>query len=106
VSLRELIYAVADDLEGVGPLEETLKWGEISYLNPAGTTLRIGTPKGNAEQVAIFVHCGTKVVHTLKERGCDTLRFDGNRCIRLPDGNLDQPDVVRAIEEILTYKLN
>ena len=30
--LRELIFATAAATEGVGELEETLKWGEPAYL--------------------------------------------------------------------------
>ena len=32
--LRELIFDTAAATEGVGKLEETLKWGEPSYLTP------------------------------------------------------------------------
>ena len=42
--LRELIYEVADQTEGVGELEETLKWSEPAYLTKrpkSGTTVRI-----------------------------------------------------------------
>lgn len=30
--LRDLIFEVAEATEGVGSLEETLKWGEPAYL--------------------------------------------------------------------------
>lgn len=42
--LRRLIYETAASLEEVGELEETLKWGEPSYLTPkskSGSTIRI-----------------------------------------------------------------
>ena len=32
MALRELIFDVAAGTEGVGPLRETLKWGQPSYL--------------------------------------------------------------------------
>ncbi|MBU2454123.1 MAG: DUF1801 domain-containing protein, partial [Proteobacteria bacterium] len=32
--LRKLILETADVIEGVGEIEETLKWGEPSYLTP------------------------------------------------------------------------
>ena len=30
---RDLIFATAASMEGVGPLKETLKWGEPAYLS-------------------------------------------------------------------------
>ncbi len=43
--LRLLILETASTIEGVGELEETLKWGEPSYLTPktkSGSTIRLG----------------------------------------------------------------
>ena len=42
--LRQLIFEAAAGLEGVGPLDETLKWGQPSYLtsqSKSGTTIRV-----------------------------------------------------------------
>ena len=44
--LRALILATAAKTPGVGPLTETLKWGEPAYLTNAtksGTTIRLET---------------------------------------------------------------
>ncbi|MEZ4515641.1 MAG: DUF1801 domain-containing protein [Chloroflexota bacterium] len=107
LSLRELVYTTAAETEGVGPLEETLKWGQISYLNPAGTTLRIGTVKGSPDQIAIYVHCQTSIVETLRELYTGVLEFEGNRCIILPlDDVLPIDEVRHCIQIILTYRLN
>ena len=46
--LRSLIFDVASKTEGVGELEETLKWGQPSYLTKttkAGSTIRLGREK-------------------------------------------------------------
>ena len=40
--LRQLIFDTAESIEGVGEIEETLKWGEPSYLTPiskSGSTI-------------------------------------------------------------------
>ncbi len=45
LEVRDLIFETAADIEGVGPLTETLKWGEPAYLTGAtgsGTTIRLG----------------------------------------------------------------
>ncbi|HBA35233.1 MAG TPA: hypothetical protein DCZ12_13975, partial [Gammaproteobacteria bacterium] len=41
-TLRDLIIATATETSEINTLEETLKWGEPSYLTPTGSTLRIG----------------------------------------------------------------
>jgi len=44
MDLRELVFGVAEATDGVGPLDETLKWGQPSYLTAAtgsGSTIRL-----------------------------------------------------------------
>ncbi|MHA1572057.1 MAG: DUF1801 domain-containing protein, partial [Alphaproteobacteria bacterium] len=53
MALRQLIFETAALSEGVGPLTETLKWGQPSYLTQqsgSGTTIRIDGIKGQAGQ--------------------------------------------------------
>src|SRR5690348_13499501 len=55
-SLRRLILETAKKTAGVGPLEETLKWGQPSYLpvrSGSGTTVRIDQVKGQAHRYAM-----------------------------------------------------
>ena len=79
--LRKLIIQTAEETEGVGELEETLKWGEPSYLVKGGSTVRIDWKKANPQQYAMFFHCQTKLVDTFKELYRDKLCFEGNRAI-------------------------
>jgi len=51
LALRRLIFDTAAETDGVGPLDETLKWGQPSYLTAAsrsGTTIRIVVPLRDA----------------------------------------------------------
>jgi hypothetical protein len=44
LALRDLIFDTASHTKGVGEIEETLKWGQPSYLTikpKSGTTIRI-----------------------------------------------------------------
>ena len=44
LEVRDLIFETAVAIEGVGPLTETLKWGEPAYLTLAtgsGSTIRL-----------------------------------------------------------------
>lgn len=106
LSLRATIYDVAETTDGVGPLTETLKWGQISYLNPAGTTLRIDTAPDDDERVAMYVHCQTSIVETLRADYEGVLDFDGTRAIILPRDEAVPDEIVHhCIRRALTYRL-
>jgi hypothetical protein len=84
LALRRLIFDTARTVEGVGPLLETLKWGQPSYLTPqtkSGSTIRIDRIK-SANQYAIYFHCQTNLVETFRELYPE-LSYGGNRCIFL-----------------------
>jgi hypothetical protein len=51
LALRQLIFDTAKTTKGVGALEETLKWGQPSYLTTktkSGSTIRIDRVKSAA----------------------------------------------------------
>ena len=79
--LRELILDVASEAPDIGDLEETLKWGEPSYLAARGSTVRIGWKESSPEYYAMYFNCNTKLVDTFKEIYSDSLKFAGNRAI-------------------------
>lgn len=82
--LRQLIFDTAAATEGVGELEETLKWGEPSYLTPhtkSGSTVRIDWKKSNADQYAIYFKCTTNLVETFKEKYPTQFKYGGKRSI-------------------------
>ena len=63
--LRALIFDVAAQTEGVGTLEEALKWGEPAYLTTAsksGSTIRIAWKKARPTQYAMYFNCQTPLV--------------------------------------------
>lgn len=84
LELRELILNVAAETEGVGELEETLKWGQPSYLTSqtgSGTTIRIDQVKSCPDQYAMYVHCQTTLIDSFREMYGDLFRYEGNRSI-------------------------
>lgn len=81
LALRKLIFEVASELEGIGELQETLKWGEPSYISKIGSTIRIGWKESNPSQYAMYFHCQTKLVDTFRELYREDLHFEGNRAI-------------------------
>ena len=71
--LRQLIFDTASATGGVGELEETLRWGEPSYLTTqtrSGSMVRINA-KGLDGRYAMYFHCQTNLVETFKDRYAD-----------------------------------
>ena len=81
LSLRKLITDTARQTQGVGEIQETLKWGQPSYICKSGSTIRIDRVKAQADRYAMYFHCQTKLVDTFKEIYGHELVFDGNRAI-------------------------
>lgn len=108
--VRQLIFDVAAETCGVGPLEETLKWGQPSYLTSltkSGSTIRIDSIKSPVGAYAVFFHCQTSLVDTFKEIYRDTFRYEGNRAIVfMPGDKLPIGELSRCIQMALTYHLN
>ncbi len=109
LALRRLIFDTAKRTKGVGALEETLKWGQPSYLTPetkSGSTIRIDQVKPVAGQVAVYFHCQTNLVETFRELYPE-LSYGGNRSILLnADDKLPEPALRHCVGLALTYHLN
>jgi hypothetical protein len=94
----------------VGALEETLKWGQPSYLTPetkSGSTIRIDRHKSGDGRTALFFHCQTHLVDTFREIFRDDLEFESNRAIVLDAGDALPEEALRhCIAMALTYHLN
>ena len=107
-ALRKLILDTARTTEGVGALDETLKWGQVSYLTSesgSGSTIRIDRTKSAENQVAIFFHCQTNLVETFREL-YPNLNFSGNRAILLDaDEPLPKAELSHCVALALTYHL-
>jgi len=110
LALRNLIFEVAAETSGVGRIEETLKWGQPSYLTAdtkSGSTLRIGPYKGSDIRFALFVHCQTDLISTIKDHYGDTFTYEGKRAL-IFNANEDVPEVPlrHCISMTLAYHLN
>lgn len=81
MALRQLIFDTAADIEDLHELEETLKWGEPSYITKHGSTIRIDWKKSKPHQYAMYFHCKTKLVDTFKEHYGNEFKFESNRAI-------------------------
>jgi hypothetical protein len=108
LALRRLIFDIANTMDGVGALQETLKWGQPSYLTPetkSGSTIRIDQVKPDADQVAVYFHCQTNLVETFREL-YPQLAYSGNRAILLDaSAKLPEAELRHCVGLALTYHL-
>jgi hypothetical protein len=85
-------------------LEETLKWGEPSYLTQIGSTLRIDWKDKTPEQYAMYFKCTSLLMGTFKTVFNDLFKYEGTRAIVF---NLDDkvPEVAlkKCIKAVLRY---
>lgn len=105
--LRELIFETASDTTGVGALEETLRWGEPSYLTTqtkSGSMVRMHWKPSDGDRFGMYFHCQTNLVATFRELYPTELQFDGNRSLRFNRGATLPVDALRhCIALALTY---
>ncbi len=104
LELRELVIDTAKEIEGISSLEETLKWGEPSYLTKIGSTLRMDWKPKNPNQYAMYFKCTSKLVETFKLVFENTFAFEGNRAIVFKlDDQFPKKELKSCIKATLTY---
>ena len=106
---RDIICDVAGRA-AIGPLQETLKWGQPSWLPKRpriGSTLRINWSDTDPDHLTLYVNCNTSLGETMRELYPDAFRHEGNRALSF---RLDQPAPTDAIDHCafltLTYHRN
>jgi hypothetical protein len=100
--LRSLILEVVQEEESITSMEETLKWGEPSYLAEHGSTIRIDWKEKTPDQYDVYFKCTSKLVETFRMVYGDTFTYENNRAILF---GLDQ-EVPRAeLKECLRMAL-
>jgi len=104
MSLRNLIVETASELEEISNLEETLKWGEPSFLVKKGSTIRIDWKKSKPDQYAMYFQCTSKLITTFRVVYKESFQFEGNRAIIFPiNANIPQKKLKNCITAALRY---
>lgn len=104
MELRSLIIEVASEEPSIAQLEETLKWGEPSYLAKKGSTIRIDWKPRTPEQMAIYFKCTSKLVPTFREVYGDQFEYETNRALVFDlDEDLPAHELKDCIRVALTY---
>ena len=107
LALRQIIFETASETEGVGKLQETLKWAQPAYVTVetgSGSTIRVDRRKNAERQYAIYFHCQTTLVETFRTLFPATFKFEGNRGIVFDEsGRVPVDELKLCIAMALTY---
>jgi hypothetical protein len=107
--IRKLILTAGKDNKLIGELQETLKWGEPSYLpinSNTGTTVRIHWLKSKPNQCGIYFNCQTTLVANFKKKYSDKFKFEGKRAIIFTKADqIHENELKDCIGTAFTYHL-
>ncbi|MBL4855055.1 MAG: hypothetical protein JKY25_12575 [Robiginitomaculum sp.] len=106
--VRQLIRGIAASNKSIGMIEESLKWGQISFatLRPkSGTPMRIDGDV-DAGTYSLFVPCSTNLIEGFRTVHPDLFNYYGNREIRMDlNAPLPKAELSLFIAASLRYKL-
>ena len=107
LALRKLIFKVAASTDGVGQIDESLKWGEPTYStlqSKTGSPVRIGWNKKRPTKYAVYFNCQTNLIETFRTLFPDEFKFEGNRAIVFEETDaLPRDSLSFCIAAALTY---
>lgn len=108
MELRALLFETAAETASVGPIKETLRWGEPAYLTAPGigSALRLAWKPRAPERVGLFVICSTDLLDRYRSFDLTGLELEGDRGLLIPiDGDLPKDALRRCMREALTYHI-
>lgn len=100
--LRELVIETAEETAGVDELEETLKWGEPSFITKSGSTLRMDWKEKTPDQYAMYFQCTSRLVETFRMVFDQKFQYEGNRAVVF---QLNQKIAVAELKECIKASL-
>ncbi|MBL4593554.1 MAG: DUF1801 domain-containing protein [Flavobacteriales bacterium] len=104
LALRGLVIETAEEIDEITNLEETLKWGEPSYLTKNGSTIRMDWKSKFPNQYAMYFKCTSRLVDTFKMTFKNTFDFEGKRAIVFKmDDRIPEEELKSCIKAALTY---
>jgi hypothetical protein len=102
--VRDLVLSAASEIEGLEKLEETLKWGEPSFLTKHGSTVRTDWKEKYPDQYSVYFKCTSRLVPTFKTIYKDKFKFEDNRAIVFKlNEKIPESELKHCISMALTY---
>ncbi len=100
--LREIVHETAKEIPEIKELEETLKWGEPSFITKIGSTLRMDWKEKTLEQYQIYFKCTSRLVETFKLVFGELFQYEKNRAIIF---KLDEEIPIALLKECIRATL-
>lgn len=102
--LREVVIETAEEIPEINHLEETLKWGEPSFVTKTGSTLRMDWKKKTPDQYQMYFKCTSRLVETFKLIFRDFFEYEKNRAIIFQlDQEIPLTELKQCIKATLMY---
>ncbi len=102
--LRALVIETAGETPEITNLEETLKWGEPSFLTKTGSTLRMDWKKKTPNQYQMYFKCTSRLVETFKLVFGELFEYEKNRAIIFQlDQEIPVVELKKCIKATLMY---
>ena len=102
--LRDLVIETAEETKEIAELEETLKWGEPSFVTKNGSTLRMDWKARAPNQYAMYFQCTSRLVETFKLVFDHKFQYEGNRAIVFQlNQKIPAKELKECIKASLTY---
>ena len=94
----------ANEIPEITQLEETLKWGEPSFLTKHGSTLRMDWKSKTPDQYQMYFKCTSRLVETFRLIYGDSFEYENNRAIIFKlDQDVPSKQLKQCIKATLMY---
>ena len=104
LALRTLVIEAATEIDEVAKIEETLKWGEPSYITKIGSTIRMDWKTKSPNKYAMYFQCTSRLVETFKSIFKTSFHFEGKRAIVFHiNEEIPTEELKHCIKAALTY---
>ncbi len=100
--LRELVLETAKEIPEINEIEETLKWGEPSFVTKTGSTFRIDWKEKTPEQYQIYFNCTSRLIEIFKLTFGELFNYEKNRAIIF---KIDEEVPAAALKECIATAL-
>ncbi len=102
--LRELVIETAKEMPEIKDLDESLKWGEPSFISKIGSTLRMDWKEKTPNHYQLYFNCSSRLVETFQLIFGDLFEYEKNRAIIFKmDEEIAAAEVKECIAAALRY---
>lgn len=105
---RKLVFRIQKNDPEIGELNETLRWGELSYLTEkpkSGSMIRLAMTRSG--EPAVFFHCGTSLIERFRTQYSHVFEFEKNRALVLSSPVSEvETELSDCLKQALRYQID